>query len=194
MESTNTSRWTLLPALLAAGLAGSFATRPAQPDFSGIVSYAFEPNPQEIKPKMYNWEVQLNQADSRNGSYEIVEIVKPEAADAKATAPAPDVLIESKMITPNDAGVIDFNLYVGDKIPHPNMGKQGNSGQPIIFSGKGTAKGASTWIVLPGATADKVVPSSKGTRLVDGRLELIQFIVTDKRGARFQADVVLKRK
>ena len=31
---------------------------------TGIISYLYEANPSEIKPKTYNWEVRLNQADS----------------------------------------------------------------------------------------------------------------------------------
>jgi hypothetical protein len=183
-----------MAAALGAGLTGSFALEPAGADFSGIVSYAFEPNPQEIKPKMYNWEIKLSQADSRNGAYEIVEIVKPEKADAKAAGAAPDVLIDSKMIGVNQDGFIDFNLHIGDKEPKQNMGRRGYSGQPIIFAGLGTAKGESSWIVFPGAKIERVVPSVKGTPLTDGRVGLIQFIVSNDRGERFQADVVLRRK
>jgi hypothetical protein len=184
----------MLVVLLASGLGSSFVEKSAGADFSGIVEYAFEPNPQAIKPKMYNWEIKLNGADSRKGLYEIVQITKPGKPGAKAADTAPDVLVESRMITPNREGIIDFNLYVGDREPKQNMGRRGNCGQPIIFSGKGTGKGASSWIILPGAKVDRVVPSGKGTRLSGGELSLIRFRVINDRGEPFQADVVLRRK
>jgi hypothetical protein len=112
----------------------------AETNFSGIIEYVFEPNPKEIKPKMYNWEIKLNESDSRNGTYEIGQITRPRKSDPKAAATASTVLVESKMITPNQDGIIDFNLYVGEREPTQNMGRRGNIGQPIIFSGRGTGK------------------------------------------------------
>lgn len=184
----------MLVALLAIGLGSPFAVNSAETNFSGIIEYVFEPNPQEINPKMYNWEVRLNEVDSRNGTYEIVQITKPRKTDPKAADSAPKVLVESKMIVPNQDGIIDFKLYVGDKEPKQNMGRRGNIGHPIIFSGRGTGKAESSWIVLPGTQVDRVAPSGKGTQLSDGRLSLIQFIVTNDGGEKFQADVILRRK
>jgi hypothetical protein len=143
---------------------------------------------------MYNWEVKLSKAVSQNGAYEIVQITKPRKADAKPADTATTVLIESKMIVPNQDGIINFKLYVGDKEPKQNMGRRGNVGQPIIFSGRGSGKGESTWIVLPGIKVDQVAPSVKGAQLSNGNLNLIQFIVTNDRGEEFQADVLLRRK
>jgi len=111
------------------------------------------------------------------------------AADGKST-----VLVDSKVIMPNQDGIIDFKLYVGDKEPKQNMGRRGNIGQPIIFSGIGTGNAQSGWIVLLGAKVDQVVPSGKGTRLSNGILSLIQFTVTNAAGEKFQADVILRRK
>ena len=191
MKPENTFTRAMLAALLALGLGSSFAEKAAAADFSGIIDYVFEPNPHEIKPKMYNWEIKLNQADSRDAGYEIVQITKPVVKGGDTT---PSILVESRMITPNQEGIIDFNLYVGDKEPKQNMGRRGNFGQPIIFSGRGTGKGASSWIILPGAKTNQVAPSGKGTRLSDGELSLIRFIVSNDRGEQFQADVVLRRK
>jgi hypothetical protein len=98
------------------------------------------------------------------------------------------------MIVADQDGIVPFRLYVGDKEPTRNTNGPGNIGQPIVFSGNGTGKGASSWIVLPGARVDRVTPSRKGTRLSNGRLSLIQYIVTNDRGERFQADVVLRRR
>jgi len=186
-------RWQMLVALLAMGLGSPFAVNSAETNFSGIIEYVFEPNPQKINPKMYNWEVKLNEADSRNGTYEIVQITKPRKTDPKAADTAPKVLVESKMIVPNQDGIIDFKLYVGEKEPKQNMGRRGNIGHPIIFSGRGTGKAESNWIVLPGTKVDRVAPSGKGTQLSDGRLSLIQFIVTNDGGEKFQSDVILRR-
>ncbi len=182
----------MLVALLVIGVGNALS---AETDISGIIEYVYERNPQEIKPKMYNWEVKLNEADSRNGSYEIIQITKSNKTDPKAGAAAvPIVLVESKMIVPNQDGIIDFKLYVGDKEPKQNMGRRGNIGQPFIFSGIGTAKAESTWIVLPGTKTDRVVPSAKGTQLSDGRLSLVQYIVTNDGGEKFQVDVIFRRK
>jgi hypothetical protein len=172
------------------------AINPADTTFSGIVEYVFEPNPnpREIKPRMYNWEVRLNAADSRNGPYEIVQITRPLTAATKARKTETEILVDAGMIVGNQDGIIPFRLHVGDKEPSKNMNGPGNIGQPIVFSGKGTGKGASSWIVLPGARVDRVTPSGKGTRLSNGRLSLIQYIVTNDRGEKFQADVVLRRK
>jgi hypothetical protein len=181
-------------AFVAAWLGSALASPSAQTEVSGIVNYVYESNPREIKPKMYNWEIRLNTADSHNGAYEIIQITRPARADAKAADVSPQVLVESKMITPGQDGAIDFNLYVGDRTPKENMGRPGNSGQPIIFSGIGTGTGASNWIVFLGAKIERAVPSPRGTRLVDGKLSLIEFIVSDNRGDQFQTDVVLRRK
>jgi len=77
MKTVNICAATLLLVVVVAGAARPFAAMSADPDFSGIVSYVFEPNPQEIKPKMYNWEVTLSKSDSQSGAYEIVQITRP---------------------------------------------------------------------------------------------------------------------
>ena len=74
------------------------------------------------------------------------------------------------------------------------MGRQGNMGQPIIFSGRGTGKGESNWIVLPGTKLDRVVPAAKGIQLRDGKLDLLRFIVINESGEEFRVDVMLRRK
>lgn len=194
MKLEKISFWQVLAALLAVSLGNSFAAISAETNFSGITEYVFEPNPQEISPKMYNWEVKLSKTDSQNGAYEIVQITQSRKADSKPVDAATTVLIESKMIVPNQDGIINFKLYVGDKEPKQNMGRRGNIGQPILFSGRGTGKGESTWIVLPGTKVDQVAPSVKGAQLSNGKLNLIQFIVTNDGGKKFQADVILRRK
>ena len=183
-------------AALSASDGNPWAVASADTNFSGIIEYVFEPNPnpKEIKPRMYNWEVRLNAADSRNGPYEIVQITKPFNAGTKARKTETDILVDAGMIVADQDGIIPFRLYIGDKEPSRNMNGPGNIGQPVVFSGKGTGKGASSWIVLPGARVDRVTPSSKGTPLSNGRLSLIQYIVTNDRGEKFQADVVLRRK
>jgi len=194
MKTANLFYAGLLPAVLAAGMARPFAAMSAETDFSGIVSYVFEPNPQEIKPKSYNWEITLTKSDSQSGVYEIVQITRPTSTNSKGVGPVESVLVESKMISANSDGVVDFNLYVGDKTPKENMGRRGHVGEPIIFSGRGTGKGASSWIVLPGSTIGQVVPTTKGTRLSNGSLGLLRFTVSDDRGEQFQVDVVLRRR
>ncbi len=186
-------QWPIIVILLAGSLGSSCSVNAADARFSGVVEYSFEPNPKEIKPKMYNWEIKLNGADSRNGTYDIAQITRPKTSDPTADA-ITTVLVDSVIVVPNQDGIIDFNLYVGDKEPKQNMRRRGNVGQPIIFSGIGTAKAESSWIVLPAAKVDEVVPSGKGTPLSNGRLSLIQFTVTNEVGARFQADVMLRRK
>lgn len=194
MKLEKISFWQVLVVLLAVSLGDSFAAKSAETNFSGITEYVFEPNPQEISPKMYNWEVKLSKVDSQNGAYEIVQMTKPRKADSKPVDTATTVLIDSKMIVPNQDGIINFKLYVGDKEPKQNMGRRGNVGQPIIFSGRGTGKGESTWIVLPGTKVDQVTPSVKGAQLSNGKLNLIQFVVTNDGGEKFQADVIFRRK
>jgi hypothetical protein len=194
MKLEKISFWQVLVVLLAVSLGDSFAAKSAETNFSGITEYVFEPNSQEISPKMYNWEVKLSKVDSQNGAYEIVQMTKPRKADSKPVDTATTVLIDSKMIVPNQDGIINFKLYVGDKEPKQNMGRRGNVGQPIIFSGRGTGKGESTWIVLPGTKVDQVAPSVKGTQLSNGKLNLIQFVVTNDGGEKFQADVIFRRK
>ena len=194
MKLEKISFWQVLVVLLAGSLGNSFAAKSAETNFSGITEYVFEPNPREISPKMYNWEIKLSKVDSQNGVYEILQITKPRKADSKLVEAATMVLIDSKMIVPNQDGMINFKLYVGDKEPKQNMGRQGNIGQPIIFSGRGTGKGESTWIVLPGNKVDQVTPSVKGAQLSNGKLNLIQFVVTNDGGEKFQADVIFRRK
>jgi hypothetical protein len=161
-----------------------------------VTDYFFDPNPQEIVPKLHNWEIKLNRAASENGAYEIVQITRTLDPDPKTPAIVTDVLVESRLIarTQDGEGIVAFQLYIGDKEPHPNMGRQGNSGEPIIFSRNGTAKGSSGWIVFPGSKIQPLTPARKGTPLADGRLTLIQFIITNAHGKKFQADVILRRK
>ena len=194
MKVVTTFRWQIVLVLLAGSLGSAFAVKSAEANFSGINEYFFEPNPQEINPKTYNWEIKLNQSDSRNGTYEIAQITRPRNGATTTADTTSTILVESKIIVPNQDGVIDFKLYVGDKEPRQNMGRRGYIGQPIIFSGIGTANAQSGWIVLPGATVDQVVPTSKGTPLTNGSLSVISFTVTNAAGEKFQADVILRRK
>jgi hypothetical protein len=163
-------------------------------DTSGIVDYVFDPNPQEITPKMYNWEIRLSAADSRTRTYEIVQATKPLNEGSTARATAPTVLIDAGLIVPNQDGIIDFRLHIGNKQPTSNMPTSGSVGLPIIFSGLGTGKGQSNWIYLPGLRIDQTIPSGKGVQLSGGRLDLIRFIVINATGARFEADIVLRSK
>ncbi len=191
MKLLNISHWCIMVVLLAISLGSTVTVRSAQSTVSGIVDYVYEPNPQQIKPKMYNWQIELNQTDSRTGPYEIIQVTWSGKANPKPTT---TVLIDSKMIVPNRDGIIAFNLYVGDKEPKQNMGRRGNIGQPIIFSGRGTGKAASNWIVLPGTKVDRVVPAAKGLELRDGSLDLLRFIVTNEGSEEFRVDVMLRRK
>lgn len=199
MKNKSIIHWRRSAVLLAIVLGSPFAVKSAETNISGIIEYVFEPNPQEVKPKMYNWEIRFNAADSTNGTYEIVQITRPLNING-GNRGTTNILIgvspmsHKEMIVPNEHGIIDFNLYVGEKEPKQNMNEPGNIGQPIIFSGKGTGKAGSDWIVLPGSKVDKVTPSGKGTRVSDGSLSIIQFIVTNDAGQKFQADVMLRRK
>lgn len=185
--------WLLL-LLLAAGVTNAFAAQATETSFSGIIEYIFEPNPQKITPKVYNWEIQLNSIDSRTGAYEIVQITKPVKAQLNGRESVPSVLIDNHIIVPGQDGIIRFKLYIGEKQPKPNMPGPGSIGEPIIFSGRGTGKGQSNWIYLPGSRVDSVIPSPNGTRMSDGKLNLIRFIVSKTDGEKFQTDVVLRRK
>ncbi len=164
---------------------------------SGIADYKFNPNPQEPTEEMYNWEVKLGVADSTNGTYEIVQITKPIKPGAETSDTITKVLIDrdmtdGAMIGTNEDGMIDFKLHIGDKEPTQNMNGRGKIGEPIIFSGAG--KGESSGIVLPGFKVDETTPSDKGTKLVDGKLNLIRYVVTNDGGDKFQVDVMLCRK
>src|SRR5215475_4300769 len=97
--------WILLPSL-AAGLSSPLAAQSAETTISGIIEYVFDPNPQEITPKVYNWEIKLNSIDSRTGSYEIVQITKPLRAQPNGRDSALSVLIDTQMIVPNQDGLI----------------------------------------------------------------------------------------
>ena len=46
-------------ALLAIGWLSPFGTCAAESEFSGVTDYVFDPNPQEIVPKLHNWEIKL---------------------------------------------------------------------------------------------------------------------------------------
>ena len=165
-----------------------------EPNISGITEYKLESNPQEISPKMYNWEVLLTKEDSKNRSYEIIQTIRPMEESLTENRATTNILIDKKMIVPNQEGNIHFKLYIGDREPTQNMNGPGNIGHPIIFSGRGTGKGASSWIVLPGSKVGQVTPSDKGTPLSEGKLNLIQFVVSNANGEEFQADVILRRK
>ena len=184
--------------LLAWALATPFEANCAQPSVSGIVEYYFEPNPQDTKPKMYNWEIRLNATDSTNGVYEIIQINRRLDLDAEPRSTT-NVLIglspmnQKPLIVPNGSGVIDFKLCIGNKKPELNLNAPGNLGQPIVFSGIGTGKAASEWVVLPGSKVTKVTPSDKGARLSDGKLSIVQFLVASDSGAKFQIEVLLQR-
>jgi hypothetical protein len=186
-------QWMLLP-LVAVGLPGAFAAQTAGTAFSGIIEYVFDPAPQEITPKLYNWEVKLNSIDSRAGSYEIVQTTRPVRTQPNGLGSTSSVLIDNPIIVPNQDGIIHFKLYIGERQPKPNMPGPGSMGVPIIFSGRGTGKAESNWIYLPGSKIDGVTPSANGTRMSEGRLNLIQFISTKADGEKFETDVLLRRK
>src|SRR5882724_10319462 len=131
MRRENMIRWLMLVAPLAIGLERPFTVDSAETS-NGIIEYVLEPHPQKIEPNMYNWEVRLNSADSRNGPYEIIQMTKPLQADPLAADSPPKVLVESHMIVPNQDGLIDFKLSVGVKEPIKNMDKPGYIGQPIM--------------------------------------------------------------
>ena len=167
-------------------------TEVLKPDVSGIVNYTFEPEPEKISPRMYNWELILTEADSRNAAWEIVQVTQPSADTPRSDPAVTKTLIDSKMIVPDQNGKIHFMLHAGNKEPTLNMGAPGNVGHPIIFSGRGTGKGASSWIVLPGSKIQQVFPAKTGTRLVDGTLRIIRFVGFNNAGDRFQSDVILR--
>jgi len=184
------SSLTLVPVLLFALVARPLSAQSAASPVSGIIRYTFEPNPKEIKPKMYNWEIRLHGADSQ-GAYEVVQVTRPTTGAAGADSISR--IIDAKVIVPGQDGAIDFNLYIGDKTPKENMGRQGNSGEPVIFSGVGTGNGASSWVVFPGAIIERATPAAAGTPLANGKLILIRFLVRNARGVQFRTEVVLRR-
>ena len=161
-------------------------------DVSGVVNYTFEPEPEGISTKLYNWELMLSEEDSRSATWTIVQVTQPLVDKPQPAAAVTETLIDSEMIVPNQDGHIHFKLHAGEKEPTPNMNGPGNVGHPVIFSGIGTGKGASNWIVLPGSEITEVIPSKTGTRPVDGALRIIRFIGVDAAGARFQSDVILR--
>lgn len=202
--TTNLHRLTVGFAAIATGILlanTAFASPPTLTVISGIADYKFNPDPQEPAPKMYNWEVMLDAADSTNGVYEIVQTTTSiKIEEAKVSDASMKVLIglspmtHTETICQNKNGIIHFNLHIGDKEAAQNMNGKGKIGQPVIFSGIGTGKGSSTWVVLPGSKVNQTIPSNKGTKLVDGKLNLIRYVVTDDSGEKFQVDVMLCRK
>jgi hypothetical protein len=191
----------LIAAILLLGvILGSAAEAgPPEKTASGIIEYQFEPNPQEPTAKMFNWEVLLSAADSTNGIYRVVQISKPLEGGAEPSDTKTKILIDQDMdkepmIAPDRQGIVHFMVHIGDKEPTQNMNGPAQLGYPIIFSGRGTGKGQSDWIVLPGSRVERVTPSAKGTQLLGGRLCLIQFIVVNERDEKFQAEVMLQRK
>ena len=182
-----------IPGLQSASGEDAAALASAVAVISGIADYKFDSNPQEIKPKMYNWEITLNAANSTNGIYEIIQVTRLLSEDG-ANRTTTNVLMDGKMVVPNEAGIIHFKLSIGDKVPKQNMNGPGKIGQPIIFSGIGTGKGSSAWIVLPGSKVEQTTPSDKGTKLSDGKLNLIRYAVANDGGEKFQVDVMLCRK
>ena len=103
------------------------------------------------------------------------------------------VIVDSNIIIPDQDGFIDFRLHVGDAQPKQNMGRRGDGGEPIIFSGIGTAKAESGWIVLPGEHIDQMLPAPRGTPLKRGKLDLIQINFHNDHGDKFRADLFLRR-
>ena len=179
-------------ALAVTSSSSAFAASSAAVNFSGVVDYMFAANPQEITPKLHNWEVRLSKADSRKGSYEIVQITT--AQKPAPGAPETSVIVDSKVIAPDLDGIIDFKLHVGDKEPKRDMGRHGDGGEPLIFSGIGTANAQSGWIVMPGEHVDQMSPAPKGTPLKKGKLDLIQISLHNDHGDKFRADILLRRK
>lgn len=194
--------WCAMALLVASVLATPFNGSCAQPVVSGIVEYFSDSNPQTIQPTTHNWEIRLDASDSTNGLYEIVQIDRhlDPGAEPRSTT---NVLIglspmsQKPLIVPNGNGVIDFKLCIGNKKPESDRNaprNTGHTGQPLVFSGVGTGKAVSDWVVLPGSKVTKVTPSGKETKLSDGRLSIIQFLATSDSGSKFQTEVLLQRK
>ena len=188
-------RMTMLLLLVSAMPVGcSQSIESPAPGISGVTQYEFNPNPGEIRPKLHNWVVELSKADSASNRYDIIQVTRPTEDDPAAGQATTTVLIDDRMIVPNPNGTIHFTLHVGDAEPTQNMNAPGNIGHPIIFSGRGTGKGVSNWIVLPGSEIDRVAPTEQGTSLSDGKLRLIQFVVRNADGEKYRAEVILRRR
>ncbi len=193
------SVWCAMALLVASVLATPFNGSCAQSGVSGIVAYSADRNPQDLQPTTHNWEIRLDASDSTNGFYEIVQIDRhlDPGAEPRSTT---NVLIglspmsQKPLIVPNGNGVIDFKLSIGSKTPESDRNAPRNTGQPLVFSGVGTGKAVSDWVVLPGSKVTKVTPSGKGTKLSNGNLSIVQFLATNDSGAKFQTDVLLQRK
>lgn len=162
------------------------------PTVSGVTEYSFEPEPQEISPKMYNWEVKLSEADCRNAECSIVQVTTALENGQTGGDTTTNILVDPEMIVPNRDGEVHFKLHVGDKEPVMDMNAAGHIGHPLSFSGIGTGKGASGWVVLPGSAVQEVTPSEKGAGLLEGELCLIRFIVASAEGGTFRSEVVLR--
>jgi len=104
-----------LYAFAAAWLGSAGAWPTAQTEDSGIVSYLFEPNPTQVKPKMYNWEVWLSKADSQLGSFEIIQLTRPTNTKSNVAAVVPQVLVDSKVLVTGPDGSVHFKLFIGDR-------------------------------------------------------------------------------
>ena len=184
--------------VVASLVACSPSTPPPPPAYtpavSGITHYEFDPAPQDVSPKMHNWIVVLDKAVSAGGAYEIVQETAPLSAEGELGPVVSEVLIEAKWIAVNAKGLIHFRLHVGNAEPTANMLAPGNAGHPVVFSGIGTGKGASSWVVLPGGEFERVTPTTTESALVGGACTFIRYLVKNGAGERFQADVVLRRK
>lgn len=176
-----------------AGLLAAFTAMQASgAAVSGVTGYNYEAEPKGVTQKMYNWEVTLSAADSKKGSYDIVQVDHYLSADGK-NPDATNVLIGPGMVRTDATGIIHFALLIGDKQPRTNMGGPGQIGEPIVYLGLGSSKVESAWITLPGQLINRTVPAASGTRLADDKLMLIEFDVTDKDGAKIQTQVMLRR-
>ena len=67
-----------------------------------------------------------------------------------------------------------------------------NVGLGISFTGIGTGKGASGWILLPGAEILNAAVFEKGS-LQGGDIKLLEFVSLTRKGEKFRSTVSLKQ-
>jgi hypothetical protein len=164
----------------------------AAEETNGIIGFSRCPNPQPITPRKWNWEVKLDKNSSKQHRYQLVQ--KTESLPRQGQQPGKRttrILIDTASIVASQRGAIHFKIHTGDERPAPNMNGE-NIGLGLSFSGIGTGKGASNWIVLPGTKILDVSVFEKGS-LQGGVIKFLEFQSQTSNGEKYGSTVSLKQ-
>lgn len=146
-----------------------------------------KPNPNNITPRKWNWEIELTPIQSKSRFRIVQQTNGKKGLEPEFTR----ILFSESELQKSSGDVIHFKLYSGDENPTLNMNKKGNVGLGVSFSRVGGGFGTSSWIVLPGRIVKSEVPQQG--YLTNAALLLLSIDTRDSMGNDYKTDLRLEQ-